>query len=311
MVEAMGPILNKRLTNTSNPWIRLDRPVLGQSNIDLHKRMENNMELTWSRTLEVKKVKKMSARLTLEDRQCMDWLDGQEVWSVIYAAFGSMVTLDAEEVYELGLGLEASGRPFLMVVRPGIVEYQGQTLSHVRVRCRCRREGLCQSHEQGQCQGRGQGQGQQGDKCEDGVKPMSMLLPKGFEERVKGRGKICEWAPQVEVLRHKAIGGFVSHCGWNSAMDSISAGVPLIGCPRESEQRTNLKCLKRWNLAIAMHDPLIEVLQDKKHKSVRTCPLERITRDLVASSIRRLMHDEEGNFVRKSVTDFRNRFFAA
>ena len=133
---------------------------------------------------------------------------------------------------------------------------------------------------------------------------MARLLPMGFEERVRGRGKICEWAPQVEVLRHKAIGGFVSHCGWNSAMESICAGVPIIGCPRESEQRTNLKCLRRWKLAIAMH-------HDPAAPPPRASSMERITRDLVCGSIRRLMQEEEGRAIRNSVMDFHNRFLSS
>ena len=54
-------------------------------------------------------------------------------------------------------------------------------------------------------------------------------LPEGFEERMKGRGLIIRaWAPQVPILEHKAIGGFVTHWGWNSILESICAGVPMV-----------------------------------------------------------------------------------
>ncbi|KAH0650663.1 hypothetical protein KY285_030754 [Solanum tuberosum] len=41
------------------------------------------------------------------------------------------------------------------------------------------------------------------------------ILPEGFLERTKTRGIVCGWAPQVDILAHKATGAFVSHCGWN------------------------------------------------------------------------------------------------
>ncbi|KAH7833444.1 hypothetical protein Vadar_006380 [Vaccinium darrowii] len=54
-------------------------------------------------------------------------------------------------------------------------------------------------------------------------------LPKGFEERMKDKGLIIRgWAPQVLILDHEAVGGFVTHCGWNSTLKGITAGVPMV-----------------------------------------------------------------------------------
>ncbi|KAI9196617.1 hypothetical protein LWI28_025448 [Acer negundo] len=65
-------------------------------------------------------------------------------------------------------------------------------------------------------------------------------LPEGFMERVRGRGMVIRgWAPQAEVLAHKAIGGFVSHCGWNSIMESLWHGVPIVTWPLYAEQNFN------------------------------------------------------------------------
>ncbi|KAG8480823.1 hypothetical protein CXB51_025537 [Gossypium anomalum] len=66
----------------------------------------------------------------------------------------------------------------------------------------------------------------------------------GFEDRIKGRGLLIRgWAPQVLILSHPSIGGFLTHCGWNSALEGICAGVPMITWPLFAEQFMNQKLL--------------------------------------------------------------------
>ncbi|KAK7362599.1 hypothetical protein VNO77_04716 [Canavalia gladiata] len=67
-------------------------------------------------------------------------------------------------------------------------------------------------------------------------------LPEGFEKRIEGRGLIIRgWAPQVLILEHEAIGAFVTHCGWNSTLEGVTAGVPMVTWPVGAEQFYNEK----------------------------------------------------------------------
>ncbi|KAJ6965151.1 scopoletin glucosyltransferase-like [Populus alba x Populus x berolinensis] len=67
-------------------------------------------------------------------------------------------------------------------------------------------------------------------------------LPEGFEERMEGMGLIIRgWAPQVLILDHEAIGAFVTHCGWNSTLEGITAGKPMVTWPIFAEQFYNEK----------------------------------------------------------------------
>lgn len=69
-------------------------------------------------------------------------------------------------------------------------------------------------------------------------------LPDGFEKRVSGRGLIVKgWAPQVSILAHRAVSGFLSHCGWNSVLEAIVAGVMILGWPMEAEQFVNARLM--------------------------------------------------------------------
>uniref|UniRef100_A0ACD5XC45 Uncharacterized protein n=1 Tax=Avena sativa TaxID=4498 RepID=A0ACD5XC45_AVESA len=66
------------------------------------------------------------------------------------------------------------------------------------------------------------------------------VLPEGFEPAMAPRGMVIrEWAPQVEILRHRAVGWFLTHCGWNSALEAAAAGVAMLTWPMSADQFTN------------------------------------------------------------------------
>ncbi|KNA20578.1 hypothetical protein SOVF_051190 [Spinacia oleracea] len=97
-------------------------------------------------------------------------------------------------------------------------------------------------------------------------------LPTEFEQRTKGKGLIIRgWAPQMLILEHEAIGAFVTHCGWNSTLEGISAGVPMVTWPIFAEQFYNEKLVtdilkigvpvgvKKWS-----RTPLIEDIMKRE-----------------------------------------------
>lgn len=133
---------------------------------------------------------------TVDDHQCLTWLDSQAPRSVIYACFGSINNVPPPQMIELGLALEASNRPFIWVIR------NWKRLNELE----------------------------------------KWISEDGFEERIKGRGLLIKgWAPQLLILSHPAIAGFLTHCGWNSTIEGISAGVPLITWPLFGDQFFNEK----------------------------------------------------------------------
>ncbi|CAI0455482.1 unnamed protein product [Linum tenue] len=181
---------------------------------------------------------------------CLKWLDTKPTGSVVFVSFGSGGTLSSEQLKELALGLETSQQNFLWVVRSPNDAAANASYFNSR----------------------------------SGSNPLD-FLPEGFVERTKGRGLVVpSWAPQMEVLSHVATGGFVSHCGWNSTVESIVNGVPMIAWPLYAEQRMNAVLLEK-DFEIALRP--------------RAGENGVIGREEIARVVKGLMHVEEGAAVRE------------
>uniref|UniRef100_A0A7N0RB17 Glycosyltransferase n=1 Tax=Kalanchoe fedtschenkoi TaxID=63787 RepID=A0A7N0RB17_KALFE len=131
----------------------------------------------------------------------LEWLDKQPGGSVLYVSFGSGWSLTGQQTHELALGLESSKQRFIWVSRPPTDEVSEYFFS-----------------------------GGDGSGALD-------YLPDGFVARTKGVGLVVPmWAPQAQILAHASIGGFLTHCGWNSTLESVTNGVPMIAWPLYGDQ---------------------------------------------------------------------------
>ncbi|XP_022736584.1 UDP-glycosyltransferase 89B1-like [Durio zibethinus] len=92
------------------------------------------------------------------------------------------------------------------------------------------------------------------------------VIPVGFEDRVAGKGFLIKgWAPQVAILRHRSVGAFLTHCGWNSTLEGITAGVVMLTWPMGADQFTNAKLLvDQWGVGIRVGESTQNIPESSK-----------------------------------------------
>ncbi|KAF7845116.1 UDP-glycosyltransferase 74G1-like [Senna tora] len=167
-----------------------------------------------------------------KSEECTEWLDDQPKGSVVFVSFGSLATLNEEQMEEIVWGLRDSDSPYyLWVVR---------------------------------------------DSEES-------KLPKEFKRKSK-KGMVVSWCHQIKVLSHEAIGCFVTHCGWNSTIEALSLGVPMVAFPQLSDQTTNAKFIEDvWKNGVrapidekgivrgeALRKSIWEILKGEKGSEIRS-----------------------------------------
>ncbi|KAK7267319.1 hypothetical protein RIF29_19988 [Crotalaria pallida] len=197
--------------------------------------------------------------LTIEEKNSKErhftlkWLDEQEPKSVIYISFGTTTALTGEQIKEIATGLEQSKQKFIWVIRDAD---KGNIFDDDEVR----------RHE----------------------------LPDRFEERLEGIGLVVrDWAPQLEILSHTSTGGFMSHCGWNSCIESMTMGVPIAAWPMHSDQPRNSVLLTQV-LKVGL------VVKDWAQRN------ELVTASDVENAVRRLMEKEEGGGMRQRAMNLKD-----
>ncbi|XP_022153677.1 anthocyanidin 3-O-glucosyltransferase 2-like [Momordica charantia] len=184
----------------------------------------------------------------------LKWLDDQPRSSVVFLCFGSRGSFGKDQVEEIALALERSGLRFVWSLRRPPPEGTIEAPSDYAT-------------------------------FED-------VLPKGFLDRTSEVGRVIGWAPQVEILAHPATGGFVSHCGWNSTLESMWYGVPMATWPMYAEQMFNaFELVVELGLAVEI---TIDYHNDFCKEKARIVSAEEIE-----SGIKRLM--DEDNEIRKKV----------
>nr|GME07915.1 anthocyanidin 3-O-glucosyltransferase 2-like [Ipomoea batatas] len=202
-------------------------------------------------------------------KQIFNWLDDQPASSVVFLCFGSDGAFFGPQVKEIAYALERSGQRFLWALRKP--PSPGSVLPILTE-----------------------------------YTNLEEVLPEGFLERTKSIGKVIGWAPQTAVLAHPAVGGFVSHCGWNSILESIWFGVPIATWPMCADQQANAFQLVT-DIGIA-----VEIKMDYKIDSIdpkKNIPIvpEIVSAEEIEIGITSLMDHSTSNSVRTKTKELKEK----
>ncbi|KAL6652257.1 hypothetical protein ACP70R_011182 [Stipagrostis hirtigluma subsp. patula] len=179
--------------------------------------------------------------------ECLDWLDEQPPASVVYVSFGTTSSLRTEQVAELAAALRGSKQRFVWVLRDA----------------------------------------DRADIFNDTGESRHAKFLAEFTRETKDTGLVITgWAPQLEILAHGATAAFMSHCGWNSTMESLSHGKPVLAWPMHFDQPWNAELLCKYLEAGLLVRPW------EKHDDV-------IPADAIQKVIEEAMLSERGMAVRQ------------
>ncbi|XP_017976433.1 PREDICTED: UDP-glycosyltransferase 74G1 [Theobroma cacao] len=117
-------------------------------------------------------------------------------------------------------------------------------------------------------------------------------LPGNFIEETAEKGLVVTWCPQLEVLSHESTGCFLTHCGFNSVLEALSLGVPMLAMPQWTDQGTNAKHVEDvWGIGIRARP-------DEK--------LGLVTREIIEQCIKELTEGEKGKEIKKNAIKWKN-----
>eukprot|EP00258_Populus_trichocarpa_P011598 XP_002320558.1 UDP-glycosyltransferase 74G1 [Populus trichocarpa] len=115
-------------------------------------------------------------------------------------------------------------------------------------------------------------------------------MSKDFAEESSAKGLVVRWCSQLEVLAHEAVGCFVTHCGWNSSLEALSLGVPMVAMPQRTDQSTNAKYITDvWNMGV-------KAAVDEK---------EIARRETIESCIKEILEGEKGKEIKRNASKWK------
>ncbi|KAJ4723800.1 Glycosyltransferase [Melia azedarach] len=110
-------------------------------------------------------------------------------------------------------------------------------------------------------------------------------LPSNFSEETSERSLVVSWSPQLEVLPHRSVGCFMTHCGWNSTIEALRLGVPMVAMPEWTDQTTNAKFVADvWQVGVWLR---IDEKGVVRREEIELC-------------IREVMEGERGKHIRRN-----------